>query len=1168
MVHIKKIDIFGFKSFGARNTSVLLRPGMVSFSGPNGSGKSNILDAVIFTLGENRPKMMRVGRLLGLLHDVDGQKKTGVARCSVHFDNADRKIPVDSDRVKVTRELSESGENTYYLNDRKIQRGQMLNLLDVANAGLNPLNVIQQGTVTRISEFSQEEKREAIEDLVGLAYFDEKKEAAQKQLEAADRRLEVALAKMGEIKRRIDELEEERNAKLRYDMLGAEIRRLDAISAANELASVAAASLEKENQRKQAASRAADLSRSREDIQEGIVALESKKTEVMESADAYNKESAALEGRITQAITMHEGADARLKTSENRIPKIEARLEQIDRSRDEIRQERTSGAKSKETIREAIAGCEADARAVSRDMAGAEEWWGRALQRQASLGREKSGIDKKAGRMRRELESALTARSETRSRRQEALERIGSHSRRITALRDVAAEQEALMGRAEKVLAARTGEAEREGRAVGSLAPKVKRTRREIEEAARILEKAEKVAARIDGQIKAIKSVMHEDYSIAILKRNGKKLGVIGLAYEIMSWDGRYERAVLAAGSDWIKAVVVRDLETLLGLAEYARLNGLPKTRMIPCEGAPPQRRRMVRGRGILGRLADRVKCAPEYEGVREFIFGETILTENGRLARRVSGEGIRAVTLDGELFEARTAAAIVDVGSKISKLTRLISMSGSVDDLLRSISLLRGYSDRRKESLKGTDAELEGHRTRLAAAQRRAEAAGQTRADLESAVSRSKKTIIHLESRLEALRRSSAALHAREVLRDSRVASLEQRIAILERMHDPREQERVGVELERLGRVKSELDGRRADLDGALGKSRTRIAMIDSQEAQGSRMEIRLEEERRDLESEAASLRDDMASLRDQRDESHRTLVGLREKQQDILKTGGGSIERLASYDSRIRHLNVQERKLTDGINSAKRRMDSLTRDIDGLGVRASKLRYLAGLSKPEIKPDALGTLLAALKAERDGLEPRLNAAAVGAYRSVSEGYRSMSERKNALESERNSIVKFIEDVERDKRQTFLDAFDRVDREIRAIFSDMTGGSAWLELQNEDDIFSSGVSYMVQFPRKSKRESTSLSGGEKSLAAVTFVLALQKLKPSPFYLFDEVDAALDAQNAEQLSRILGERSQNSQFIVVSLKDFIVNKAGLIYGVYPRGGVSHLIEYKDRRAAS
>ena len=226
LVHITKVDIFGFKSFGFKNTTVNFEPGLVSISGPNGSGKSNILDAIIFAMGENKPSIMRAPKLRALIHDIEGNRRgPKITRVKVHFDNSDRKIPVPSDTVTISREMSEHGESVYHLDNKKMNRTQILDLLDMADAGLNQLNAVQQGTVTRISEFSNEEKRKTIEDLIGLSYFDEKKTQSEKQLTDADQKLEVAMAKMGEVKKRIDELEIERNLKLRYELLGKELDR-------------------------------------------------------------------------------------------------------------------------------------------------------------------------------------------------------------------------------------------------------------------------------------------------------------------------------------------------------------------------------------------------------------------------------------------------------------------------------------------------------------------------------------------------------------------------------------------------------------------------------------------------------------------------------------------------------------------------------------------------------------------------------------------------------------------------------------------------------------------------------------------------------------------------------------------------------------------------------
>ena len=174
------------------------------------------------------------------------------------------------------------------------------------------------------------------------------------------------------------------------------------------------------------------------------------------------------------------------------------------------------------------------------------------------------------------------------------------------------------------------------------------------------------------------------------------------------------------------------------------------------------------------------------------------------------------------------------------------------------------------------------------------------------------------------------------------------------------------------------------------------------------------------------------------------------------------------------------------------------------------------------------------------------------------------MSTRRNQLESERNSIVSFIEQVVKEKEKVFMEAFQKVDSDIRATFEKMTGGLAWLEIENSEDIFSSGVMLLVQFPGKTvPRESTTLSGGEKTIAATVFLLALQSLKPSPFYLMDEVDAHLDAENTDRLSKVLLERSKDSQIIMVTLKDSTVAKAALIYGIYPKEGASQVVKYKN-----
>ena len=295
-----------------------------------------------------------------------------------------------------------------------------------------------------------------------------------------------------------------------------------------------------------------------------------------------------------------------------------------------------------------------------------------------------------------------------------------------------------------------------------------------------------------------------------------------------------------------------------------------------------------------------------------------------------------------------------------------------------------------------------------------------------------------------------------------------------------------------------------------------------------------------------------------------------FRDKEQQLIDTSGNSVGILQEYESKIKVISEQERKLSKQMSNLEKHIALNRKEITDLTSSETKLlQELAeyGYSDP-VEGYDVDTVVTELVKEHEDLRGSINQLADKTYVQIIDGYRGMSARKNQLESERNSIVRFIEDIEREKKQVFMEAFDKVNKDVRYMFSTMTGdaGSAWLEIENPDDIFNTGLMLLAQFPGKPPRESTSLSGGEKTITATTFLLALQSLKPSPFYLFDEVDAHLDAQNTERLSKIIVEKSKASQMIIVTLKDAIVVKAQMVHGVYPRSGVSQVIKYKPSAA--
>jgi chromosome segregation protein len=269
--------------------------------------------------------------------------------------------------------------------------------------------------------------------------------------------------------------------------------------------------------------------------------------------------------------------------------------------------------------------------------------------------------------------------------------------------------------------------------------------------------------------------------------------------------------------------------------------------------------------------------------------------------------------------------------------------------------------------------------------------------------------------------------------------------------------------------------------------------------------------------------------------------------------------------YEQEIRTLKENERTLSKEQNSLEKDIALLGKDISYLEVQESSLVAILTSSgnKDLLEPFDVDALIGELTAELETLKPRLNLRAEEVYAEVIGGYRGMSDKKNLLERERHSIILFIEEIVTEKKTLFREAFEKVNSNLGETFSDVTGGTARLEIEKIEDEFSGGLTLMVQFPGKPARESTALSGGEKTMAATIFLLALQSLRPSPFYLMDEVDAHLDAQNTEKLADVLSKRSKDHQMLMVTLKDVTVAKANMIYGVYSQDGISRVIRYSD-----
>ncbi len=241
MPYIKKIELKGFKSFGPQTVKVVLDKGFTAVTGPNGSGKTNLVDSILFALGELSTRRLRAENAAKLIFhgsEKAGLERAKMAKVTIQFDNTDGHIPVDTATVTISREVYRNGQSVYRLNGRRISRAHIIELLSMAGLSSTSQNIILQGTITRLTDISPLERRKIIEDTVGIAQYDAEKAEAEEKLRAADISIRTAMGRIDEVQKRIDDLERERNELLRYNFIQDEIKKFEAVKISSDIAQI------------------------------------------------------------------------------------------------------------------------------------------------------------------------------------------------------------------------------------------------------------------------------------------------------------------------------------------------------------------------------------------------------------------------------------------------------------------------------------------------------------------------------------------------------------------------------------------------------------------------------------------------------------------------------------------------------------------------------------------------------------------------------------------------------------------------------------------------------------------------------------------------------------------------------------------------------------------
>lgn len=1177
MVYIKHIEIRGFKTFGNKKVTIPLDRGFTVITGPNGSGKSNILDAVRFVLGDLSTRSLRTDKMSDVIFDGGQSGSSGAAKMAyvnIQLDNSDRQIPIDTDAVTISRRVDRTGASEYFLNGKQAPRSQLVDILSIANLSPSGYNIIMQGTITRLADVTPEERRKLIEGLIGIAEYDAKKAEAQIQLQQAETNFRIASARIGDVQIRLESLEEERNDALRYNFIQKEIRQFQAILCSYKLSYLDA-------ERTEFLARLQQRSYAVEDLKKQQNQLQFERDNV-ESARRKFDEEVADKGNIRLVNIQKTLGDIMANVAKLRM-EIEAgtiSLRGLTRIREERLQHfetlKNAIRDTRKNLSELMAERDKVKQSLDEKNVKHQEVSTRLMETKKSFGANTEKL--------KEVEDALNKLSRqmlklnTRSNAMTFRHRIVADNLKI--LGDRRMNFELTLTDLQKHFAElqrlQKGEQDSLIKVSDALTSNIKRKDiiiSEMNDAEKTAKMAGNAVVEFEVQKSFAERMGSDDNALQRIEEMGETgaiSGILGRLENLIKVNPRYQRAIDVASSGWLKAVIVRDVEVALKCVESLKKMKLGRIKLIPLKEvediaavAPPNIG------GVIGPASGFVRCSDRYVPAVNFVFGDTIVTSGEKSAFLASKAGYRAIDVNGDLYEAGGGIESGYYRSPI-EISSLIASEKAIEGLAKSVQSLEAVLSKRKGDISMTDAEI----SRLNEEQiRQSDSISTIGRDLgliNQNIERAKQNVNVLNEKMSSfqkylekgnelqsqmqLERDNYRKHLLDLLPQQKTAKLQVKPAVMARYET--DQSQLNIEFNELNRqfVKVESDVRlletnlEATLQPELERTKIDLRNLDRQistlQEKTSQAQLSLDEaniQLSELERSKESLSTALASVKDRRKEFE---------------------EQLDKMDWQLRKLDHEYDPLTNEIHRLELELQTKNLDINRLKEELHSLGYDAPIIVilDEVKSAESSLNLLRFEFEKLG---SVNQLAIAQYDEQQANYKQLSVRLNQLESERKSIIDFMEEIERKKRNAFMQAYDKINEDFAKFFSKLTGGGeGYLSLQDKEDLFAAGIDIFVQFPGKISRLIAAASGGEKSITAVSFIFAIQNLSPAPFYMFDEIDAHLDPFNSERLADLLKNQSVTSQFIVVTLRDVIIDRSDRLFGVYIQDGSSKIVSTK------
>jgi len=1170
VVFLKKLELFGFKTF-AKRTSITFDQGLNAIIGPNGSGKTNIVDAIQFVLGELSVRSLRAQNFSSLLSYGNSEiPKAKHAVVSLQFENSDRRLPVDTDIVTLSRYIGTDGVSTYRVNGKRYSRGNLVDILGVA-ALTGGMNIIFQGTTMRIADYSPEDRRKNIESIIGIAEYDRKKEEAQVELREAETNLKVAAGTYAEVKKRLVELEKERNDFLRYSYTKNELNRLRAVRLSHNLTTLRQRLQQLNTDIVTKTAELEEVRKRHEKLEEERLDKEKEWQEYAEKVldkggdqlFTLQSEIGDLNSEITGLKTTVSSSKISLQSYENML---KGKIENLKSVRDNI----ATSQKELKRLMHAREEVEAtlDARKKQRDelvgkITEIKDTVDTSSAKLAELEDQIEQFEREQG----QLEVKIKAEKESCDILTDQIQTLESRKKNFEDLYSNFAER----------LKSINQMRQRERRRFEDILQSIERAKRQRDVGDLEIKNAEKVVKHGRISITEFRSrkelaetLLSEEKALEHLEnlaKLGALTGVHGRLNERIRISGEYKKAVEAAAEGWLHALIVDSMDVVWKCAESLKRAKIGRVKLLPLTNLRSVKlAEKPKLAGITGSVASVIECAVKYRPAVNFVFGDTFVATSEEAALKASDQGYRVVTADGQVFEPGLRLEVGFYRTPID-LSEVIPSDVSIKRIDETVTSLEQLLDRRDTDIRRLGDELvrlEGDKTAQADMLKSLD---QQTEELGLNIDRIHKDIVELNRRLRSFK------HRYESLQNSITSSKTRMEAVEKQLHALR-LEAANVRKKLKPETVTRMEGERATLESEISNLERRYnETLSKIETLDSNLKNILTPSLTTARGEIAGIRSNIHTYRRSFETASKRLeeTTLRLKELETSKENLTSMlltkkEESKKFNEIIEEIRNQLKKVDKEFEPRNELVNSLKQESVRCQMEIEQaereLKLLGFEASVVIKAEDLAILessIEQLQTEFKNLADKVNMMAVEFYEPQKTNYKELSVRINQLEEEKRAILKFMDAVERERQDAFFSALGKVNQKFSESFNLITGGKGWLQLQNPEDPFKGGLDIIVEFPGKAQTLVTGASGGEKSVVAVCYIFALQTLaKTSPFYIFDEIDAHLDPINVQRLAELLAQEAQKAQIIAITFKEPVAAKANRVFGLYGKSGVSYV----------